>query len=66
MSKPSVDNDPVLQSLLASVVVHAEEMLSSDGHAFDRAALGTAVEHPSVQAWVKSLGPLAPLKRVSR
>jgi hypothetical protein len=52
-----------LASKLASVVVHADEMMSPAGHGFDKVALERAVHDPDVQAWIKSLGPLAPLKR---
>jgi len=52
-----------LASKLASVVVHADELFSSDGHYFDRVALEKAVRDPDVQNWIKLLGPLAPLKR---
>lgn len=52
-----------LAGKLASVVVHADEMLSPMGHHFDKAALEQACHDPEVQAWIKSLGPLAPLKR---
>ena len=54
---------PSLASKLASVVVHADEMLSPKGHHFDKAALLTACQDEEVQAWLKALGPLAPVKR---
>lgn len=52
-----------LAAKLAAVVVHAEEMMSSKGHAFDRMALEGALKDPEVQAWIKEMGPLAPVKR---
>lgn len=52
-----------LVSKLASVVVHADEMLSPSGHHFDKTALQQACRDPEVQAWLDSLGPLAPVKR---
>jgi len=55
--------DLALASKLASVVVHADELLSDDGHRFDLEALRQVVNDPAVAAWVKSLGPLAPVKR---
>lgn len=55
-----------LASKLASVVFHADEMLSQDGHHLDKTALEQAARDPEVQAWVKSLGPLAPVKRRTR
>ena len=55
---------PALASKLASVVVHADELFSPDGRVgFDETALLQAARDPDVQAWVKNLGPLAPLKR---
>lgn len=54
-----------LVSKLASVVVHADELFSTDGRkVFDEAALLTAARDPEVQAWIKSLGALAPIKRI--
>jgi hypothetical protein len=51
---------------LASVVVHADELFSSDGRkVFDEEALLTVARDSEVQAWVKSLGALAPVKRVA-
>lgn len=55
---------PALASKLASVVVHAEELLiPAKFHIFDVAALKSAVRDPEVQAWIMALGPLAPVKR---
>ena len=55
-----------LVSKLASVVVHAQEMLDPvAGHEFDRVALEQVANDPEVVAWVESLGPLAPQRRVS-
>ena len=48
---------------LASIVVHADEMLSPDGRELDRMVLKQAVSDPEVQKWIKKLGALAPLKR---
>ena len=52
-----------LAAKLAAVVVHADEMLSPSGHDYDRTALEQCARDPEVQAWVRSLGPLAPKKR---
>jgi hypothetical protein len=50
---------------LASVVVHADELFSVDGRKlFDEEALLTVARDAEVQEWVRSLGPLAPVKRV--
>jgi hypothetical protein len=51
---------------LASVAVHAQEMLSPDGHEFDGVALERVANDPEVAAWLKTLGPLAPVKRNAR
>lgn len=56
-----------LASKLASIVIHAEELFEPLGHGFDKIALQQAIAEPEVQAWIKELGPLAPVKRrVSR
>lgn len=49
---------------LASIVVHADE--ASDptaAHPFDLMALRTLVTDAEVIEWIKSIGPLAPVKR---
>ncbi|MFA6118272.1 MAG: hypothetical protein WC729_30075 [Sphingomonas sp.] len=51
---------------LASVAVHAQELLSPDGHNFDRIALERVANDPEVVAWLATLGPLAPRKRGGR
>lgn len=50
---------------LASVAVHAEEMISSDGHPLDRVALESALADPEVGAWISAMDilALAPKKR---
>ncbi len=55
-----------LVAKLAAIVVHADEMLSSDGHTLDRVALESVVLDAEVQQWVASLGPIAPVKRKAR
>ena len=62
MSSPLV-LDPTLAAKIASVVVHADEMLSADGHPFDKTALEQALQDPDVVRWISDLGPLAPRKR---
>lgn len=52
-----------LASKLASVVVHADELFSPAGHAYDQEALLIAARDPEVQAWIRELGPFAPQKR---
>ena len=49
---------------LASIAVHAEEMLSSGSHAFDVAALRTLLVDTDVKEWLASMDPaLLPVKR---
>lgn len=54
-----------LLAKLGSVAVHAEELLSPDGHSFDRTALEQILRDPEVTAWIKDMGPLLPRKRSS-
>jgi len=58
--------DLALAYKLASIVVHADEMLGPDGHHFDRIALEQLICDPSVRLWIKSLGALAPVSRTRR
>lgn len=50
---------------LGSIAVHSQELLSEDGHAFDRTALDTLMNDPEVKAWLKIMDSLAliPKKR---
>ncbi len=48
---------------LASLAVHAREMLGPNGHDFDRIALRQVADDPEVLAWIATLGPLAPQPR---
>jgi hypothetical protein len=48
---------------LASVAVHAEEMLSANGHPYDELSLRTALQDAEVVAWLKAMGPFVPVKR---
>lgn len=56
---------PALLSKLGSIMVHAEEMLSPDGHSFDRTALESATNDPEVVAWREQMDAmgLIPVKR---
>lgn len=50
---------------LASIAVHADELFSADGRmVFDEQALVGVARDPEVLAWIKELGPLAPVKRI--
>ena len=48
---------------LASVAVHADEMMSAKGHPYDEFALQTALQDPEVKDWLKAMGPFVPVKR---
>lgn len=48
---------------LASITVHAEEMMSTNGHAFDRMALQSVLDDKEVKEWLKNMGPFVPVKR---
>jgi len=56
---------PSLLCKLASVAVHGDELLSSDGHVFDRIALEQALRDPEVVAWIAEMteAGMAPVKR---
>jgi hypothetical protein len=53
---------------LASIAVHADEMLSPMGHGFDKIALQTAIADPDVQEWLKAMTKvaMAPVKRTTQ
>jgi len=55
---------PVLVKL-GSIAVHVEEMLSDDGHAFDREAIRTLLAQPDLQHWLNGMKTmcLMPVKR---
>lgn len=40
---------------LGSIAVHTDELLSRDGHAYDRVALQSLLADPDVQAWIKAM-----------
>ena len=58
---------PSLLAKLGSIAVHADEMLSADGHPFDKTALQSLLHDPEVANWLKQMGAAAmvPKKRVS-
>lgn len=61
MLKPSAG----LLCKLASIAVHADEMLSADGHEMDRLAISTLLCDLEVRDWLKAMtsAALAPRKR---
>lgn len=56
---------PGLLCKLVSVIVHAEELTSPDGHRFDADALSQLLSDPEVRAWIDGMtaAGLAPVKR---
>jgi hypothetical protein len=64
LPKPDFKKPPLsLLAKLGSIAVHAEEMLSPEGHAFDKTALEQLLKDPEVVAWIKDMGALLPRKR---
>lgn len=59
---------PGLLCKLASIAVHADEMLSSNGHEFDVVALKSAMDDAEVTEWLRSMtsSGMAPVKRNSK
>lgn len=59
---------PSLASKLASIVVHADELLGPDSHQVDLKALRSAVQDAEVDGWIASMtaAALAPVKRVGK
>lgn len=57
---------PSLLCKLASIAVHADELMSKDGHAFDRVALEQAIADPEVVEWIEAMTKqgMAPKKRL--
>lgn len=56
---------PALLCKLASVTVHADELLSQNGHDFDRHALDAVLNDPDVKEWIATMTKMgmAPVKR---
>lgn len=63
--KDPLTPSPALLCKLASVTVHADEMLSQNGHEFDRVALLSAIQDAEVQKWLAAMtkAEMAPVKR---
>lgn len=51
---------------LGSVAVHVEEMLSADGHVFDRIAIQDLLDDPEVRAWLRLMDANAFLPKKRR
>ena len=60
-----LDPTPSLLCKLASIAVHADELLSPDGHQFDRCALVTLLGDEEVKEWLLRMtaAAMAPTKR---
>lgn len=54
---------PSLLMKIGSIVVHAEEALSNQGHDFDVCTILSLLQDQEVQQWIKAMGPLLPRKR---
>lgn len=64
------DRDPMKPSMsllvkLGSIAVHTEELMSPDGHSFDRVALDDLLRDHEVMQWRKEMDAMAllPVKR---
>jgi hypothetical protein len=62
MSDPLKPALPLLMKL-GSIVIHAEEMLSPQGHPVDVDTLRALVANEDVQQWIADMGVYLPLKR---
>lgn len=65
---PGVLNpEPGLLLKLGSILVHADELASADGHPFDAVALKALTEDPQVRWWMAEMhkAGLLPKKRVA-
>ena len=59
MANHTLQPSPALLAKLGSVCVHVDEMLSDDGHAFDRIALDTVVQDGEVKRWIAEMQAMA-------
>jgi hypothetical protein len=57
--RPSV----ALLCKLGSIVVHADEATSKDGHPFDMAAVKGLLDDPEVREWLKQMDELSMLPK---
>ena len=53
--KPS----PSLLAKLGSIAVHTAELLSSDGHEFDKEAIKSLLSDSEVELWIEEMDSLA-------
>ena len=62
MSNPLAPSPAVL-SKLGSLAIHAEEMISEDGHAFDRSAIESLLSDQELREWIRRMDELALLPK---
>lgn len=67
MATAPLDPTPALLCKLGSIAVHADEMLSTDGHHFDKIALQQLISDPEVAEWIEAMNAMAmvPKKRLA-
>lgn len=65
MTKSMFGPNAGLLCKLGSIVVHADELMSADGHEFDRIALGMLLTASEVKAWLAEMDKMGmvPKKR---
>ncbi len=64
MSTPKIlEPGMALLSKLGSIAVHAEEMLSPQGHEFDAETLKTLLADGEIVAWLKGMNEMALLPK---
>lgn len=51
---------------LGSIIVHSEELVSPDGHAFDKTTLDQLLADPDVIAWRDSMDAMSMLPKKRR
>jgi hypothetical protein len=54
---------PSLLSKLGSIAVHVDELLSPNGHAFDRIALESLINDREVRDWIRNMDEMAMLPK---
>jgi hypothetical protein len=57
---------PAILAKLGSIAIHAREMLSADGHAFDRIALVNLLAQDDVIFWLEQMHAMALIPRERR
>lgn len=67
MGSPVKDLSPALLCKLGSIIVHAEELRSPDGHEFDAMALDALLKDAEVVQWLDAMRAAAmlPVRRKS-